>query len=83
MDIIKKLAKNVIDTKCDNLPEEAIEAAKRGVLDTLGCIIGGTAECRGEVGLVKEWRGKAESTILIYGGKVPAANAAWVNSDMA
>ena len=83
MDIIEMLIQNIIDTKYENLPKEAIEATKKGILDTLGCIIGGASECQGEVGLVKEWGGKEESTILVFGGKVPAANAAWVNSDMA
>jgi 2-methylcitrate dehydratase PrpD len=83
MDIIGKLAKNVIDTKYESLPKGAIEATKRNILDTLGVLIAGASDCDREVGLVREWGGKEESTILVYGGKVPGANAAWVNGIMA
>lgn len=83
MDIIGKLAKNVIDAKYGSLPKEAIEATKRGILDTLGVLIAGASDCETEVSLVREWGGREESTILVYGGKVPATNAAWVNSIMA
>jgi len=83
VDIIEILAKNVIDTQYENLPLEAVEATKRGVLDTLGCLIGGASECKKEVDFIKERGGKEESTILVYGGKVPAMNAAMVNSSMA
>jgi len=83
MDIIAKLAKNVIDTKYDTLPKEAIEATKKRILDTLGVLVAGAQDCKREIGLVKEWGGKEESSILVYGGKVPAPNAGWVNSIMA
>lgn len=83
MDIIGKLAENVIDAKFESLPKEAVEATKSSILDTLGVLIAGASECDREVGLVREWGGKEESTILVYGDKVPAANAAWANSIMA
>jgi len=51
----------------------------------LGTIIGGstTEGCETLVHQVREWGGKEEATILIYGGKVPAHNAVLVNSVMA
>jgi 2-methylcitrate dehydratase PrpD len=55
MDLIEKLAANVINTRYEDLPADAIEAVKKGTLDTLGCIIGGASMCTKEVELVREW----------------------------
>jgi 2-methylcitrate dehydratase PrpD len=83
MDIIEKLAQNVIRTKYESIANEVVEATKNYILNTLGISIAGASECGREVDLVKEWGGKEESTILVHGGKVPAPNAAWANSIMA
>ena len=83
MDIIEKLAQNFLDTNYESLPEEDIEDTKKAVLDILGVSIAGAPDCQREVDLIKEWGGKEESTIFVYGGRVPAHNAAWVNSIMA
>jgi 2-methylcitrate dehydratase PrpD len=83
MDIMEKMAKHVLDTKYEDLPEEAVDAVKKGTLDIIGCMIGGASEARIEVDLVKEWGGKPEGPIYIYGGKVPLANAAFANSCIA
>lgn len=85
MDIINKLVENIVTTRYGNLPPEAIEAVKKSTLDTLGVIIAGTgaAGVKTLVDLIKEWGGKQESTILCYGGRVSAPNAAMVNGCMA
>lgn len=85
MEIEEKLAHYVSDTKFDDLPEKPIEVARNMVLANLGAIIAGSTEegCEAQVNLVKEWGGNEEATILIYGGKVPAHNAAYANSVMA
>ena len=47
-------------------------------------IAGANAEgCEALVRQVRQWGGRKEATILIHGGKVPAYNAALVNSAMA
>jgi 2-methylcitrate dehydratase PrpD len=68
----------------EDTPEEIVDYAKRLILDTLGLAIGGSAaETIPElVELVKGWGGKPESSILVYGGKVPAPNAAFVLGPM-
>jgi len=68
----------------EDLPSQAVEAVKTHVLDTLGAILAGsTAEGpKNLVHLIKEWGGRAEGTILVYGDKVPLPNAAWVNATM-
>jgi 2-methylcitrate dehydratase PrpD len=85
MDIMEKLVENVVARRYEDLPRQAIEATRSGVLETLGTLIAGASApgCQIVVDLVREWGGKQESTILIHGGKVPAQNAALVSSTMA
>lgn len=82
---IEKLIKNVLETRFDHLDQETIENVKYRIMDTVGCLIGG-ANAPGNkefMGLVRDWGGKEEATILIHGGKAPVHNAAMVNSIMA
>ncbi len=78
------LVKFALNLKYDHVPEEVLDYAKRLLLDTLGLAIAGSAsETIPElIELVKGWGGREESPILIYGGKVPAPNAAFVLGPM-
>jgi 2-methylcitrate dehydratase PrpD len=80
--VIEKLAANVLETRFEDLCREDIEFARIRIIDTVGCLIGGAYDGgnRGIVDIVKDQGGKKESTILVYGGKVPAQNAAMVNN---
>ncbi len=84
-DAILPLVRNVIATGYDGLPVEAVDTAKKCVIDTLGVIMAGsTAQgCDTIASMAKEWGGRQESTILAYGERVPSPNAAWVNATMA
>lgn len=85
MDAIIDIAKTVAETTYDRIPAAAIEMTKRSILDTLGVTLaGGTigAGCKDLVDLVKDGGGKAESSILGFGGKVPAWMAAFANGAM-
>ena len=82
---IEELSANVLDTRFDYFDQATLENAKSRIIDIIGCLIGG-AYADGNpalIDLVKEWGGKEEATILAHGGKVPAHNAAMVNSIMA
>jgi 2-methylcitrate dehydratase PrpD len=82
---IEELSTNILNTRFENLNEATLENAKNRIIDVLGCVIAG-AKATGSsplVGLIKEWGGKEEATILAWGGKVPACHAAMVNSIMA
>ena len=82
---IEELSANILNAHFKNFDEAAVENAKRQVIDVLGCAIGG-AKAVGNaelIKLVKGWGGKKEATILVWGGEVPAQNAAMVNSIMA
>jgi 2-methylcitrate dehydratase PrpD len=85
MESEKRLAEFVSETRFEDLPKESVEIVKNVVLTILGTTIAGaTAEgCEPMVDQVKEWGGRKEATIFIHGGKVPAYNAALVNSTMA
>jgi 2-methylcitrate dehydratase PrpD len=82
---IERLSANVVDTRFENFDQATLDYAKTRVIDTVGCCIGGS-KALGNLELLKlvrDWGGKKEATILIHGGKVPAQNAAMVNSIMA
>jgi 2-methylcitrate dehydratase PrpD len=79
---IEALSANVLDTKFENFDRVTVENAKNRILDVIGCAIGG-ANAPGNqalVELIKDTGGKPEASILVWGGKVPALNAALVNS---
>jgi len=85
MDILERLVKNVIETDYKDLPIDAINITKLAILDTIGCMLAGFSApgCLSLREQVLEWGGKKESTIIVYGDKVPCPNAAFVNSTMA
>jgi 2-methylcitrate dehydratase PrpD len=82
---IEKLAANVVETRFENFDAATLEATKYRIIDTLGCLIGGAADTGNPelVDLLRRQGGREEATILVHGGKVPAGNAALVNSIMA
>ncbi len=82
---VQELSTNVLETRFENFDKVTLENARRLVIDVLGCAIGGARAVGNSalVELVKEWGGKEEASILAWGGKVPAHNAAMVNSILA
>jgi len=85
MSIQSELISYITGVKYQDLPVSVIETTKKCVLDTLAAIIAGsTDEYIPElVELVKGMGGREECLIPIYGGKVPAPTAAFVNCTMA
>ncbi|MFG3151449.1 MmgE/PrpD family protein [Streptomyces sp. NPDC048219] len=85
-DIVHPLAACAADTCYEGLPTEAIEAAKKSILDTLGVILaasGTEPAVRGVIDLVREGGGRSEASVLAFGGKAPAMAAAFANGAMA
>ncbi|MEW6702370.1 MAG: MmgE/PrpD family protein [Bacteroidota bacterium] len=70
--------------KYEDLPREVISEAKRYLFDSIGCAYG--AYCTKDVNIVrniyKEMGGREEATVFAFGDKIPAVNAALVNSLM-
>jgi len=85
MEVERKLVGFVLDTKYEDLPQGTLDFEKNLILGVVGTTIAGLNEkdCEEMIGLVKEWGGKQEATILTDGHKVPAHAAAFVNSILA
>ncbi|MFH1651000.1 MAG: MmgE/PrpD family protein [Chloroflexota bacterium] len=77
-DLMQTIVKYVVNTRYEDLTPEAVHFAKNSILDTIACAIAGSsADAIGEiVDLVKDWGGKPQSTIPLFGVKVPAISAA-------
>ena len=79
---IDKISESAVGASFEDIDKATLKNAKNRILDLLGCALSG-AKGPGNAGLVdlvKSWGGREDSTILVYGGKVPAHNAAMVNS---
>ena len=76
-----KIIANVLETRFEDFDKDTLQNAKERITDTVGCLIGGASDPSnpGLVKLIMDYGGKQEATILMYGGKVPACNAAMVN----
>ncbi len=74
----------VMETDFSHLPSDVVAEAKRIILDTIGCGIGGYTLDRGKIAvdLARDLGGKPEATILVTGDKVSCANAAFANGDL-
>ncbi|MEW6358824.1 MAG: MmgE/PrpD family protein [Planctomycetota bacterium] len=81
----RSLAELALNTKADDIPDRACDAGKKMILDTIGVTIAGynSGGVREVVDQMRDWGGKPEATLLIYGGKFPSPNAAFANSAMA
>jgi len=84
MDAAYALAKNLVTVKYDDIPRDVVGITKKQILDILGVALGGSSRpgVRELAELIGEWGGKEESTVLCFGHKVPAPNAAQVNATM-
>jgi 2-methylcitrate dehydratase PrpD len=85
MDLIETIVDSIFQTGYQNLDQRTIDSVKKITIDTMGSALAGSS---GEgieslVKLINNWGGKEEATILVYGGKVPAFQAALANCAMA
>jgi 2-methylcitrate dehydratase PrpD len=83
-DAILPLVRHVISSRYEDLSEQAVQATKTFILDSLGVIIAGTLApgVPQTLKVLRDWGGKEESTVLVLGGKLPAPSAAMMNSFM-
>jgi len=84
MDVIYTLAGNIIDTNYENLPSEVVKATKRLFMDGLGVGLAGSAEAGVSelIDIVRDWDGRRESTVWVYGDRLPCVSAAQANATM-
>jgi 2-methylcitrate dehydratase PrpD len=78
------LAQHVCRSGYADLPASAVESARRDILDTFGCMLGGS----GSPGIdelfavISRWGGLPESRVLLRGTRLPAPQAALLNASM-
>ncbi|OPY74825.1 MAG: 2-methylcitrate dehydratase [Syntrophorhabdus sp. PtaU1.Bin058] len=81
----EKLIDFACRTRFEDIPEAVLSTVKDQFLTIAGTTVAGAAEdgCEEAVRFYRELGGKEEATILIYRGKIPAHDAAFVNAAMA
>jgi 2-methylcitrate dehydratase PrpD len=78
------LAQHVCRSGYADLPASVVESARRDILDTFGCMLGGS----GSPGIdelfavISRWGGLPESRVLLRGTRLPAPQAALLNASM-
>src|SRR6516165_12741161 len=78
------LARHVCGTGYADLPASAVTSARRDILDTFGCMLGGS----GSPGIdelfavISRWGGLPESRVLLRGTGLPAPQTALLNASM-
>jgi 2-methylcitrate dehydratase PrpD len=85
MDLMGKIVKHILSTQFEDFPQEVVSVTKKSVIDTLGAMIGGSAieGCKLLVDFLRHCGGRPESTVAVFGDKLPAALAAQANGAMA
>lgn len=85
MKVDSLIAKYVVETHYEDLEEEVVKAAKHHILHTLATVIAGSSApgVKAVLELAEESGGAGESTVMVYGRKMPAISAALVNGTMA
>jgi 2-methylcitrate dehydratase len=80
--ISRKLARFAVALKYEDLPERAIAEAKRFLLDSMGCALGGTRTHDAEImrKFIEEEGGREDATLIGTSRKVPAGWAAFYNA---
>jgi len=84
MDAMRDLVVFIIKKEYDEIPPDAIETAKKVVLDCIGAIVAGwrTDVSKKVIALVKHWKGKGEASIYGSGIKAPLPWAVLANTAM-
>ncbi|WP_172642801.1 MmgE/PrpD family protein [Advenella kashmirensis] len=84
-DFSSVLADFICGLNPESLPEDVRRAARANILDTLVCAVAGSsAQGVEEVrDLVTGWGGAPQASVLVFGNRIPAHQAAWINGMMA
>jgi len=80
--ISRQIAEFAVNLKFEDLPQDVVYEVKRYLYDSVGCAFGGyhTKDVNIIKDIYSEMGGKAEATLIGFGGKIPAVNATLVNS---
>lgn len=82
MEFAQQYAEMASKARFEDLSAAAVERTKRLVLDTLGVGIAGSAtpEAQKILSVVRSWGGTPDSSVLVFGDRLPAIHAALANS---
>ncbi len=82
LSLSQRLAHHAVTTAYESIPRQALEAAKLFMLDTLAVSWAGSDApgCRETHALLVDEGGRSDATAWSYGGRLPAAAAAFINS---
>lgn len=82
--ISRQISEFAVKLKFEDLPDNVVHEVKRYLYDSIGCAYGGyhTKDVNIIRDIYKDMAGKEEATIIGFGEKIPAVNAALVNSLM-
>jgi 2-methylcitrate dehydratase PrpD len=83
--ITEQLARFIVETKFDDIPQDAIAKGKELLIDTVGVTLAGSVQPLSGImrNHIEEIGGIPECTILGNGGRTSATNAALINGTMA
>ena len=82
MNETRDLAKWMVGLKWVDIPRDVIDYSKILVLDTLGCMLGGSVQDSNKAALrfTRAMGGSPDSTVVNYGDKTSPFNAAFLNA---
>lgn len=82
--ITAKMARFAAGVKYSHLTKDAVYQAKRFLLDSIGCALGGLHQHDVKIALavLREIAGRGKSTVIGTGARIDAASAAFVNALM-
>lgn len=86
VDLCHDFARHTVKTRYEDLPPEAVEAAKKAILDTLGVILAGSGmepAVRGVIDVALGSGGRRECSVFGFCGRASAPMAAFANGVMA
>ena len=79
---VEAICDNILNTRFEDIDRATVDNTKSRIMDVFGDMIGGAVGFGNQalVKMLQNWGGKKEASIIGYGVKVPAANAAMANS---
>jgi 2-methylcitrate dehydratase PrpD len=85
-DLCEEFADHIVGTRFEALAADAVDSAKKSMLDILGVMLaaGGLEHAvRGVIEFAREGGGTPECSVIGFGGRLPAVMAAFANGAMA
>ena len=84
MDPVAELVAFVRDLRFEDLPSTTVAAVKVNLADAVACALAGSAAPLSPEIVERHvrWGGAPEATVLVYGHRLPAPTAAWLNAAM-